>query len=120
MLWHPVPCSSSMISASFWTDISFPSPRWLMVQFWQKMHPRLQRLKKMVPEPNLPTRGLSSPKWGPQLDTTGLSETPQKPSSPAVLSTPHLLGQRVQFLRSSSASKTFRSKTSGDNVRHAV
>ena len=44
--------------------ISSPSPPWLMSQFWQKTQKRLQWVKKIVPEPWLPTRGSSSPKWG--------------------------------------------------------
>jgi hypothetical protein len=29
----------------------------------------LQKVKKIVPEPELPTRGLSSPKWGKKEET---------------------------------------------------
>jgi len=42
-----------------------PSAVWLMSEFWQNKHVRLQPAKKMVPLPPLPTRHGSSPKCGP-------------------------------------------------------
>ncbi len=119
MLWHPLLCSSIIISASLSNVISLPSPRWLIVQFWQNMHLRLHWLKKIVPEPCLPTSGLSSPKCGFQLETKGLSPVLHTPRSPAVLSTLQFLGQRVQLFNISSASRTFSHNLSVDNFRYA-
>ena len=48
---------------------SFPSRFWEMSQFWQKAQRRLQRLKKIVPDPRHPRRQSSSPKCGKALAT---------------------------------------------------
>jgi hypothetical protein len=51
-----------MVLASRRGVASIPARPWLMSQFWQKEHSRLQPAKKIVPEPLEPTRGRSSPK----------------------------------------------------------
>ena len=53
-----------MIQAS-WSGVTSlePAMEWEMSWFWQKAQSRLQPAKKMVPEPPVPTRGSSSPKW---------------------------------------------------------
>jgi hypothetical protein len=70
-------------------------------KFWQNTQPKLQPAKNTVPEPPVPTRTLSSPKWGPTELTIGASPIPQKPVSPLLRKTPHRCGQSVQgFMRS--------------------
>ena len=65
ILWHPDFQRDSIIPASSSPLTSRPSPFRLIRVFWQKMQERLHREMKMVPDPFLPTRGGSSPKWGP-------------------------------------------------------
>ncbi len=49
---------------------SVPARRCEMSQFWQKTQRRLQRLKKIVPDPRQPRRQSSSPKCAKALETT--------------------------------------------------
>ena len=46
----------------------------------------------MVPDPCLPTRGDSSPKWALKLATDARLPVPQNPTSPSSRLTPHSLG----------------------------
>jgi len=42
-----------------------PEDSWLISAFWQYTQRKLQREKKIVPDPRQPLRGRSSPWWGP-------------------------------------------------------
>ena len=63
----------------------------------------------MVPDPFWPTRGISSPKWGWALKTTGLDGARQNPVSPFRRFTPHCLGQHLQLSKIEYASSTLHS-----------
>ena len=60
ILWQPIFWSWIIILAKSSSSINFPFPSWEMGQFWQKIHRRLQLEKKMVPDPFLPTKDISS------------------------------------------------------------
>lgn len=55
--------------------------------------------KKIVPDPEVPEIGGSSPKWGMAQSTTAESSRWQKPICIRVLSTRQCRGQRVQHSR---------------------
>ena len=59
-----------MISAHSSPVTSRPIRWWLISAFWQKRHLRLQDETKIVPDPQLPESGVSSPKWGPALESS--------------------------------------------------
>ena len=54
-----------MIAASSAGVTRSPSSVWLMSWFWQNWQWRLQRVKKIVPEPREPRSTFSSPWCGP-------------------------------------------------------
>ncbi|MFO7707039.1 MAG: hypothetical protein R6V84_02615 [Desulfobacterales bacterium] len=66
--------------------------------------------EKIVPDPNSPTRGLSSPKWGVKPDTRAKRPVRHIPSSPAIRSTRQVRGQRVHSESRASALSLCRRK----------
>jgi len=68
-----------------------------MAAFWQYLQPKVQPPKKIAPLPPLPARAGSSHLWSMVLATKAVAGQPQKPTSPAVLSTLHRRGHNSQF-----------------------
>lgn len=107
MLWHPSACNPRMIDASSPADTaSLGWLRVLMSAFWQNAQRRLQPEKKIVPEPCVPTSGVSSPKWGCALATVATAPAPHMPSAPANRSAPQRRGHSTQLRSSSRAAST--------------
>jgi hypothetical protein len=106
MLWQPRRWSASIRSAISPGGHSAPAAFWLMSQFWQKTHRRLQRPKKMVPEPFQPRRQSSSPKWEKALATRAYRPVWQTRVSPASRLTRQLRGQAQQSSSSLSPAAT--------------
>ena len=77
---------------------SFPIRVVLISWFWQKIHFRLQPVKKIVPLPvSLDIHG-SSHMWRLALAITSLSFIPQTPVV-RLLSTKQFLGHKLQFFK---------------------
>ena len=99
------------MAASSSLSTSWPSPCWLIEEFWQKTQRRLHPPKNTVPEPRVPEMGGSSAKCSWQSATVGRAPAPQKPRSPRARSTAHRRGHRSHI-----ALTPFRIKFSVDRL----
>src|SRR5262245_27250287 len=106
MLWQPWSWSSSIVCAISSAVCSAPERTCEISQFWQKTQRRLQRPKKIVPEPRHPRRQSSSPKCGKALDTIACRPVWQVPVLPRSRLQPQSRGQALQLSSSRSPAST--------------
>ena len=99
MLCAPCASSSQKISESRFGVTIFPSPRWLMLSFWQNTHRSPQPEKNTAPLPRVPLMQGSSHRCSAAraiLGSVPMRQTPV-PCSGA-RSAPQFLGQSVQII----------------------
>ena len=99
MLCAPCASSSRKISESRFGVTIFPSPRWLMLSFWQNTHRSPQPEKNTAPLPRVPLMQGSSHRCSAAraiLGSVPMRQTPV-PCSGA-RSAPQFLGQSVQII----------------------